>query len=86
MKSIEFFFCKDLNVFLNQERLDLIQVFLAFEQEVILNIDNLNKSHFDNEIQNSPLIDYLENPNLKLYLRDKEDQLSESDLLINCAN
>ena len=86
MKSIEFFFCKDLNVFLNQERLDLIQVFLAFEQEVILNIDNLNKSHFDNEIQNSPLIDYLENPNLKLYLRDKEDQLSKSDLLINCAN
>ncbi len=86
MKSIEFFFYKDLNVFLNQERLDLIQVFLAFEQEVILNIDNLNKSHFDNEIQNSPLIDYLENPNLKLYLRDKEDQLSESDLLINCAN
>ena len=86
MKSIEFFFYKDLNVFLNQERLDLIQVFLAFEQEVILNIDNLNKSHFDNEIQNSPLIDYLENPNLKLYLRDKEYQLSESDLLINCAN
>ena len=86
MKSIEFFFYKDLNVFLNQERLDLIQVFLAFEQEVILNIDNLNKSHFDNEIQNSPLIDYLENTNLKLYLRDKEDQLSESDLLINCAN
>tara|TARA_Y100001960_G_scaffold298713_1_gene346227 strand:+ start:2596 stop:2856 length:261 start_codon:yes stop_codon:yes gene_type:complete len=86
MKSIEFFFFKDLNVFLNQERLDLIQVFLAFEQEVILNIDNLNKSHFDNEIQNSPLIDYLENPNLKLYLRDKEDQLSKSDLLINCAN
>ncbi len=86
MKSIEFFFYKDLNVFLNQERLDLIQVFLAFEQEVILNIDNLNKSHFDNEIQNSPLIDYLENPNLKLYLRDREDQLSESDLLINCAN
>tara|TARA_Y100000590_G_C15338264_1_gene870459 strand:+ start:407 stop:667 length:261 start_codon:yes stop_codon:yes gene_type:complete len=86
MKSIEFFFYKDLNVFLNQERLDLIQVFLAFEQEVILNIDNLNKSHFDNEIQNSPLIDYLENPNLKLYLRDKEDQLSKSDLLINCAN
>tara|TARA_B100001029_G_scaffold141096_1_gene120530 strand:+ start:1709 stop:1969 length:261 start_codon:yes stop_codon:yes gene_type:complete len=86
MKSIEFFFCKDLNVFLNQERLDLIQVFLAFEQEVILNIDNLNKSHFDKEIQNSPLIDYLENINLKLYLRDKEDQLSESDLLINCAN
>ena len=86
MKSIEFFFYKDLNVFLNQERLDLIQVFLAFEQEVILNIDNLNKSHFDNEFQNSPLIDYLENPNLKLYLRDKEDQLSKSDLLINCAN
>ncbi len=86
MKSIEFFFYKDLNVFLNQERLDLIQVFLAFEQEVILNIDNLNKSHFDNEIQNSPLIDYLENPNLKLYLRDKEDQMSKSDLLINCAN
>ncbi len=86
MKSIEFFFYKDLNVFLNQERLDLIQVFLAFEQEVILNIDNLNKPHFDKEIQNSPLIDYLENPNLKLYLRDKEDQLSESDLLINCAN
>ena len=85
MKSIEFFFYKDLNVFLNQERLDLIQVFLAFEQEVILNIDNLNKSHFDNEIQNSPLIDYLENPNLKLYLRDKEDQLSKSSL-INCAN
>ena len=86
MKSIEFFFYKDLNVFLNQERLDLIQVFLAFEQEVILNIDNLNKSHFDKEIKNSPLIDYLENTNLKLYLRDKEDQLSESDLLINCAN
>ena len=86
MKSIEFFFYKDLNVFLNQERLDLIQVFLAFEQEVILNIDNLNKSHFDKEIKNSPLIDYLENPNLKLYLRDKEDQLSKSDLLINCAN
>ena len=86
MKSIEFFFYKDLDVFLNQERLDLIQVFLAFEQEVILNIDNLNKSHFDNEIQNSPLIDYLENPNLKLYLRDKEDQMSKSDLLINCAN
>ena len=86
MKSIEFFFYKDLNVFLNQERLDLIQVFLAFEQEVILNIYNLNKSHFDKEIQNSPLIDYLENTNLKLYLRDKEDQLSKSDLLINCAN
>jgi len=86
MKSIEFFFYKDLNVFLNQERLDLIQVFLAFEQEVILNIDNLNKPQFDKEIQNSPLINYLENTNLKLYLRDKEDQLSESDLLINCAN
>ena len=86
MKSIEFFFYKDLKVFLNQERLDLIQVFLAFEQEVILNIDNINKSHFDKEIQNSPLIDYLENPNLKLYLRDKEDQMSKSDLLINCAN
>ena len=86
MKKIEFFFHKNLDIFINQERLDLILIFLAFEQEIILNIDNQNKSRLIKEVQKSLLNDYLENPNFKLYFRNKEEHVYKSDVLINCVN
>ena len=53
MNTIEFYFQENLDNYINQERLDLIMIYLAFEQKVVLNIDYRNSAEFNKEAQES---------------------------------
>ena len=85
MKIIEFFFHKDLKSYINQERLDLVLVYLAFDQEVVLNISNTNEDTFKQEIRESELANYFEDENLKIYLRKQNESMCEPKLRIECG-
>ena len=85
MKIIEFFFHKDLKSYINQERLDLVLIYLAFDQEVVLNISNTNEDTFKQEIRESELANYFEDENLKIYLRKQTESMCEPKLRIECG-
>tara|TARA_B100001029_G_scaffold159572_1_gene146988 strand:- start:117 stop:377 length:261 start_codon:yes stop_codon:yes gene_type:complete len=86
MNTIEFYFQENLDNYINQERLDLIMIYLAFEQKVVLNIDYRNSAEFNKEAQESKLADYLSDKNISIYLRERTVSQHESKIVIRCAN
>tara|TARA_X000000368_G_scaffold260595_1_gene206104 strand:+ start:667 stop:927 length:261 start_codon:yes stop_codon:yes gene_type:complete len=86
MNTIEFYFQENLDNYINQERLDLIMIYLAFEQKVVLNIDYRNSTEFNKEAQESKLADYLCDKNISIYLRERAASQHESKIVIRCAN
>lgn len=86
MKRIQFFFHNDLHLTLNEERLDLILVMLAFNQKVILNVSEAIKGTISEEINKSKLYELVKDNNLEIFYRKNKSEEIKADLKIDCVD